>query len=81
MTGWAIASVLALALLYAARRAGRAEADLEQLRRALRAAEARAEAIGHVATMDDAGVRAALADRVRAARGDLSAGQSGDGDD
>lgn len=81
MTGWLVASALALGLLYMARRVGRAEADAARLRRSLRAAEAQVERMGRVTTLSDTDVRDALFERVRAARGDVSAAVSGDGDD
>ena len=81
MTGWLVASVLALGLLYMARRVGRAEADAARLRRSLRAAETQIERMGRVGTLSDTDVRDALLDRVRAARGDVPAAISGDGGD
>ncbi|MCJ8334578.1 MAG: hypothetical protein MJH10_10095 [Epibacterium sp.] len=71
MTGWLVATALAGVALWLSRRLGVATSDLKAAEARYRAAERRAEGLGHVATLDDDDVRSLLSERVRAARGDL----------
>lgn len=81
MTGWLVAAALAGVALWLSRRLGVATSDLKAAQARYRAAERRNEGLGHVATLDDDDVRSRLAERVRAARGDVPAAISGDGGD
>ncbi len=71
MTGWLVSAALAGVAYWLSRRLGAATADLSAARRQLAQAQERFERAADVATMDDDSVRATLADRVRAADGDV----------
>ena len=81
MTGWALTIALGVALLYAVRRSGRAEAEVSRLKRELANERKMRAALGEAALVDDDAVIDHLLDRVRKADGQLPTGQSSRGDD
>jgi hypothetical protein len=81
MTAWGVAAVLAAALMWASVQLGRARAEVTRLQRLLHKERQMREGFARVQGLDADGVRDALLDRVRAARGDVSAAVSGDGGD